>query len=166
MRRFLLAALVLALLIGAFAGVASARFAEEPASSAPALAPFDDRAAMPTADPAQPGAYGFRSSDEIAAALSAGTPGAAAASETTTGASASVTVTATVLPVLIIVVDDEGSVTELFTNTTDRGAGDVLYTVRRDDVSGEPAELTEDIWAETRAAMAQAAAGSSSIWTA
>lgn len=167
MRRLLLAALAAALLVGASVGVASARLADGSSPSAvTARDPFIVPATPPAADPTQDGAWGFRTARELAAELqpassgSAATPSAAPAG----GASATVTVTATVLPVVIIVVDRSGDVTELVTNTEDRGAGDALFIVRRGSAGGEPASLDAATWADARAALRQAAAGTGRIW--
>lgn len=160
-RRLLPAALATAVLVASFAGVASARLATD-APRAAKPAPFRAPAAQPRADSAQPGAYGFRTSNAIATdfqpAQPAGQPAAG-------GASASVTITATVLPVVTIVIDGSGDVVELFTNTEERVATDVLYLVRRDSIDGERGTLDADTWADARRALAQAHAGSGSIWS-
>jgi hypothetical protein len=162
-RRILPTAIATALLVGAFAGVASARLSND-APPAPERAPLVAPAAMPSASGTHPGSYAFRSPDAIGAEISgAAEPRGSASSG---GGSASIAVTATVLPVVIIVVDKAGDVTQLFTNTDERSARDVVYLVRRGDESGEAAALDADIWADARTAMKSAAAGTGAIWTA
>lgn len=166
MRRLLLTALAIALLVGTFAGVASARFAQGSAHGSPTAAPFRAPAAMPRADRSQAGALTFRSSQSIGAKIQrdAAPAGRSAASG---GASATVTVTAVVLPVVIIVLDAEtGDVAELVTNTFERDASSVVYLVRVGDPEGEAAPLTSAAWSQARAAMADAVAGTGSIWAA
>lgn len=166
MRRLLLTALAIALIVGTCAGVASARIAHDEATPAAARAPFlETPVAMPLEDPSQPGAWGFRDSDELAADIAA--PRAAThAGASSSGAAGTVTVTATVLPVVFIVVDDSGSIVELFTNTPDRDARTVLYVVREDTISGSRRDLDASTWAGARAALAEAGPGTGSIWTA
>jgi hypothetical protein len=162
-RRILPTAIATALLVGAFAGVASARLSTD-APAAPERSPIDAPAAMPSESDTHPGSYSYRSPDAIGAEISgAAAPNQSAASG---GGSATITVTATVLPVVIIVVDDAGEVTTLFTNTDDRSARDVVYLVRRGDESGEPTALDADIWASARAAMQSASVGTGAIWSA
>ena len=166
MRRILLPALVIALLVGSFAGVASARFADGGRGvDAPPAAPFRAPAVLPTADAAQPDAYGFRSSTAIGAAIQRAA-GAPASPSMSGGASTSVTVTAVVLPVVFIVVDAEGDVVELATNTDERDARGVLYLVREGSTSGDAADLDASTWAQARAALAEADAGTGTIWRA
>jgi hypothetical protein len=163
MRRLLFLALVIALLVGSFAGVASARFADGGAGAdGPVAAPFDAPAAAPRPDRSQPDSWSFRSSGAIGADLQAA-PAAAA----TSGASATVTVTAVVLPVVFIVLDEEtGAVRELVTNTDERDATNVMYLVRVGDEGGAPGVLDPHMWAMARAAMSRAVAGTGTIWTA
>ncbi len=154
------------MLVAAFAGVASARLAE-PARPAPDAAPFRAPAALPREDSAHPGAYGFRSSDAIGEGLEGdAAPASSSAPAPAGGAAATVTVTATVLPVVTIVVDEGGDVVELFTNTEERRATDVLYVVRAGSIDGEQGELDAATWADARAALADAHAGAGSIWSA
>lgn len=160
MRRLLPAAIVTALLAGSFAGVASARLVDDGAP-APKLAPMVAPAAMPAEDASHPRSYGFRSAVQIAGRYEQ--PGAAP--QPTSGASATVTVTATVLPVVFIVVDGSGNVSELVTNSPDRDADGVLFLVRRDATSGEALELDADTWADARAALRSARAGTGTIWS-
>lgn len=166
MRRLLLTALAIALLVGCFAGVASARFANSGGGTSPALAPFRAPAAPPAADRTQADSFTYTSARAIGLQIqreaAPATPAAASG-----GASASVTVTAIVLPVVIIVVDPEsGDVTELVTNTPERDARNVVYLVRSGSAEGEPAELTPGTWGAARSALARAEAGSGTIWTA
>jgi hypothetical protein len=163
-RRLLPIALAAAVIVATFAGVASARLTVLEPVAAPA-APFTAPVEAPAADPAYPGSYGFSTSDELAAAITddvpaAGTPSASG------GASATVTVTATVLPVVFIVVDDDGAVTALFTNTPERDARGVLYLVREGAEDGEPRELDSSTWAQARVALAAAHEGTGTIWSA
>lgn len=162
MRRILPAALVSALLAGTFAGVASARLAND---GAPAreLAPMRAPATLPTEDAEHPGSYGFRSSAAIASRYE---QPAAAPAQASSGAGATVTVTATVLPVVFLVVDGSGDLVEVFTNSPDRKADDVLFLVRRDSPSGAPVTLDVDTWADARVALGAARAGTGSIWSA
>jgi hypothetical protein len=162
-RRLLLIASISALLVGCFAGAASARLGggDDPAR---VRAPFHAPAAVPVADAAQPGSYGYRSSDDIARELerAAGAPAPAAPA---TGASASIRVTATVLPIVLVVVDADGAPTELITNTSDRDPRGVRYLFRRGSDHGAAVRLTAPIWSATRAALARAQAGTGSVWT-
>jgi hypothetical protein len=165
-RRILPTALAVALFVGAFAGVASARLAND-GPAAPKAAPFDAPAAVPAEDAAHPGSYGFRTSDALAAELEGRSSGATAAPAAAAGGtSATVTITATVLPVVTIVVDGDGDVEELVTNTDERDARGVLYVVRRGSADGAPATLDAATWADARAALAAAHAGTGSIWSA
>lgn len=160
MRRILPAALAIALVAGSFAGVASARLANdvEPAADrAPMMAP----AKLPVEDAAHPGSYGFRSSASIASRYAQPD----AAEETSGGGAATVTVTATVLPVVFIVVDDSGDVVELVTNSHDREAADVLFLPRRGSTSGPAVALDAATWADARAALGAARAGTGTIWS-
>jgi hypothetical protein len=164
MRRLLLPALATALLVGLFAGVASARFASDGGRATP-HAPFRAPALMPTADVAQPHAWSFRSSEAIGHELERQAP--AAPNALAAAGSATVTVTAVVLPVVIIVLDPKtGDVDELFTNTDQRDARGVVYLVREGSEDGTIAELTPAIWAQARAGLAHADAGTGSIWSA
>lgn len=163
MRRLLPTAIAVAVLVGTFAGVASARLADD-GPAAPEAAPFRAPAVLPREDAQHPGAYGFRTSAALAATLEGDAPAAAPASAT--GAGATVTVTATVLPVVTIVVDSGGDVVELVTNTAERDARGVLYVVRTDSASGDSAELDAATWADARAALAAAHVGTGTIWTA
>lgn len=161
MRRILPAALATALLAGSFAGAASARLAND---GAPArqLAPMVAPAALPAEDAAHPGSYGFRTSAAIARRYERPAVGA----QPSGGASATVTVTATVLPVVFIIVDGSGDVTELFTNSPDRNARGVLFLIRRDSTSGPAVELDAETWAAARTALRSAGAGTGTIWSA
>jgi hypothetical protein len=72
-----------------------------------------------------------------------------------------------VLPVVIIVIDTKtGDVDELCTNTDQRDARGVVYLVREGSEDGTIAELTPAIWAQARAGLAHADAGTGSIWSA
>lgn len=167
MRRLLLPALVLALLVGTFAGVASARFAESGSAQVDQrdAAPFRAPVALPAADAAQPGAWTFRSSDAIGRDMERAAGGAAAEPAGTAGAGATVTITAVVLPVVFIVVDESGDVTELVTNTEERDARAVVYLVRAGAPEGDSVTLDARIWAQARAALAEAGSGTGTIWT-
>ncbi len=167
MRRLLPIALATSVFVSVGAGVASARFAND-GPAAPKAAPFHAPAALPREDASQPGSFGFRTAATIAAKLE-GAPAPAPASApraATSGTSASITVTATVLPVVMIVVDETGDVIELVTNTPERNARDVLYLVRSGSASGAGAPLDAATWADARAALAAAHAGTGTIWTA
>ncbi len=161
MRRLLSTAIAVAVLVGTFAGVASARLAHD-GSAGPAAAPFRAPAVLPREDAQHPGTYGFRTSAALAAKLEGTAPAASAPS---TGASAAVTVTATVLPVVTIVVDSGGDVTELVTNTSERDSRGVLYVVRTGNSNGEAATLDAATWADARAALAAAHEGTGTIWS-
>lgn len=161
-RRLLPIALATAVLVAAFAGVASARLAGD-ADAGPAPAPFDAPEALPTQDATHPGSYGFRTSEQLAAPFEQAGP---ASSTGGTGASATVTVTAVVLPVVFIVVDEAGAVTRIVTNSDDRDARGVLYLPRIGSEDGEPVELDEATWAEARAALADAHEGTGTVWSA
>ena len=76
------------------------------------------------------------------------------------------TVTATVLPVVTIVVDATGAIQEIVVNTPDRDPRGVLYVLRLDDLEGATVELDAATWAAARAALADAHAGSGTIWSA
>lgn len=166
MRRLLLAALSIALIVGASAGAASARFTTDGSRTATwAAAPFHAPATLPRPDASQPGAYVFRPAAAIAAGLQRGAGSRAPAAAHAGGASATVSVTATVLPVVIIVLDDSGQVVELFTNTEQRSATGVVYLVRHAEPDGPRAALTADAWASARAALRRAAAGTGTIWS-
>ncbi|MCW2920223.1 MAG: hypothetical protein JWL76_97 [Thermoleophilia bacterium] len=163
MRRLLPTALAVAVLVGAFSGVASARLAGD-GHPAPKAAPFHAPAVVPREDADHAGTYGFRTSAAIAAKLT-GAEAPAAAAATSGGASATVTITATVLPVVTIVVD-HGSVVELVTNTPERDARGVLYVVRTDTSSGPTVALDAKTWASARTALAAAHVGTGTIWSA
>jgi hypothetical protein len=163
-RRILPIALAAAVIVATFAGVASARLSIlEPVAAT--AAPFTAPVEAPAADPAFPGSYGFSTSDELAAALGSDAT-AAGAPAASGGASATVTVTATVLPVVFIVVDEDGAVTALFTNTPERDVRGVLYLVREGAEDGEPRELDAATWARARVALAAAHEGTGTIWSA
>ncbi len=165
MRRLLPTALAVAVLVGTFAGVASARLASD-GPAAPTAAPFRAPAIAPREDAAHPLSYGFRSSDAIAAKLSGAKTPAGSAAAPAGGASATVTVTATVLPVVTIVVDDSGNVVELVVNTPERDTRGVLYVVRSGSASGPSVALDAATWADARSALADAHAGTGTIWSA
>jgi hypothetical protein len=166
MRRLLLIALTIALLVGATAGVASARFANSGGGIGPKAAPFHAPAVPPAADRTQPDAFTYRSAASIGAQLQRDAAPAAGASSAGAGG-ATVTVTAVVLPVVIIVLDAEtGDVAELMTNTPERDARGIVYLVRTGTDAGAPAELTPATWAQARAALAHATAGTGTIWSA
>ena len=70
------------------------------------------------------------------------------------------------LPVVTIVVDSDGDVVELFTNTPERDAVGVLYVVRSDSAEGRTLALDAATWADARAALANAHVGTGTIWSA
>lgn len=160
-RRILPIALGTAVLVAAFAGVASARLATD-TPPGPAPAPFRAPAAQPLEDAAQPGSYGFRTSQSIASDFQSAPTEPQPAS---TGTSATVTITATVLPVVTIVVDEAGEVVELFTNADSRNARNVMYLVRRGAIDGDRVVLDAATWASARAALANAHEGTGTIWS-
>lgn len=162
MRRLLLIAATVAIVVAACAGVASARMDHRTAPR-PVAAPFHAPAAMPRPDRAQPGAWGFRTSDALARDISGASsaPSAPAAS-----GGASITVTATVLPVVFLVVDRAGHVRSITTNTEARDATGVLYLVRSGSTSGAARPLTPATWRSARAALAHAHAGTGTVWSA
>lgn len=162
MRRILPIAIATAVLVAAFAGVASARLTDA-GSSQPAPAPFDVPAKLPTEDATHPGAYGYRTSDAIAAKYQDAAPASASHSG---GASATVTVTATVLPIVFLVVDESGDVVRIATNSPDRDANEVLFVARVGSETGEPRALDAALWTSARPALAEAHAGTGTIWTA
>ncbi|MCB0880420.1 MAG: hypothetical protein KDC46_15730 [Thermoleophilia bacterium] len=165
MRRILPIAIGTAVLVSAFAGVASARLStDEPAGPAPA--PLAAPAALPTEDSVHPGAFGYHTSDELAARYETGDATGDAGGTTSGGASATVTVTATVLPVVFLVYDDSGALVRIATNTPERDAQAVLFLPRTGSESGSPATLDADAWAAARAALADAHEGTGTIWTA
>lgn len=167
MRRLLSAALVIALLVGAFVGVASARLAvDHSGSPVRRAAPMRAPVAMPRPERTQPGAYSFRSAASIVASMEGPSTGAGGGERREAGAaSASVTVTATVLPVVMLVVDpDTGELRELFTNTPQRRATGVLYLVREGAPDGERGAMTPALWRAARAGLADAGAGTGTIW--
>ncbi|MCW2956962.1 MAG: hypothetical protein JWO69_1831 [Thermoleophilia bacterium] len=161
MRRFLLATLVSALLVGCFAGVASARLSDDGGGHR-VVDPYRLPAALPKADPLQAGSYGYRTSAAIAAGFSNGDASATDGGGASGGAS--ITVTATVLPVVLVVVDDEGGIESIVTNTPERDARSVLYSFRRGTASGRPTQLDATTWAATRTALRDAKAGAGTIW--
>lgn len=166
MRRLLLTALAIALLVGTFAGVASARFANGTGGVSPKADPFVVPSAPPAADRTQPDAFSYRSAASIGAQIQREAARTAPAQPAPAGG-ASVTITAVVLPVVIIVVDPEtGDVIELVTNTPERDARGVVYLVRSGSDAGTPAALTPGTWGQARSALARAEAGTGSIWTA
>jgi hypothetical protein len=101
----------------------------------------------------------------IAAKLAGDAPASSAAAPAS-GASATVTITATVLPVVTIVVDEDGDVVELVTNTPERNARGVLYVVRTGEATGPTADLDAATWADARGALAAAHVGTGTIWSA
>jgi hypothetical protein len=163
-RRLLPTALAVAILVGTFAGVASARLASD-GPAAPKAAPFHAPAVAPREDAAHALSYGFRSSDAIAAAMSGAAPAPRSGGSAAGGSSATVTITATVLPVVTIVVDESGNVVELVTNTPRRDARGVLYVVRTGSTSGANVALDRATWADARSALAAAHAGTGTIWS-
>lgn len=116
---------------------------------------------MPREDAAQPGTYGFRTSQSIAARMTAADSTHAAPAA---DGGATVTVTAIVLPVVTIVADT-GGVHEIWTNTPSRDPRGVLFAVREDIEGGETHPLDAATWAEARAALAQARAGTGKVWS-
>jgi hypothetical protein len=167
MRRLLLIAATIALLVGATTGVASARFASDGArpASTPAAAPFRAPLAAPRPDATQRGAYGYRAAARIGAAMQRGAAAPAPAAPAS-AAGATVTVTAVVLPVVLIVVDaHDGHVAKLITNTPERDATGVIYIVRTGSESGRAAALDGATWRAARAALAHARAGTGTVWS-
>lgn len=165
MRRLLPTALAVAVLVGAFSGVASARLAND-GPAAPKAAPFHAPAVAPREDAEHAGSYGYRTSAAIAAKLTGAAPAAAARSSATGGSSATVTITATVLPVVTIVVDGDHDVVELVANTPERDARGVLYVVRTGSSSAPTVALDAKTWASARTALAAAHVGTGTIWSA
>ena len=165
MRRLLPTALAVAILVGTFAGVASARLADD-GRPAPKAAPFHAPAVVPREDAEHARSYGFRSSAAIAAKLTGAKAPASSAAAPAGGASATVTITATVLPVVTIVVDDSDNVIELVTNTPERDARGVLYVVRTGASDGPNVALDATTWADARRALAAAHVGTGTIWSA
>ncbi|MCW2960870.1 MAG: hypothetical protein JWM25_654 [Thermoleophilia bacterium] len=163
MRRFLFIAVISALLVGCFAGVASARLAASD-DGRPARAPFAVPATAPSIDAAQPGAYGFQASSKIAAALQA-TSRQATQTATPEAAGASITITAVVLPTVTVVLDEAGVVVEIITNTPDRSATGAMYLFRRGTDTGPAVELDAATWRSARHALARTAAGTGTIYT-
>lgn len=165
MRRLLLTALLSALVVGLFAGVASARRSDDTVKPVRQAAPFRVSASMPSADAAHPGLWGYASSGEIARAMGGGAPTPSTDGTSTGGAGATVTVTATVLPVVMIVVDKSGRTTSLFTNTDGREPRGVLFTVRTGSIDGPARRLNPRIWSNAQQALGSARAGTGTIWS-
>jgi hypothetical protein len=73
------------------------------------------------------------------------------------------TVTAVVLPVRTVVVDDDGAVEEIWSNTEDLDGTHSLYVIRSGAIDGPFVALDTSIWGNVRLALAQASAGSGRI---
>lgn len=166
MRR-LLPFLVLVTLVSAmYAGVAWARTgvlpgAEPSASTGEATgphAPFHvPSTAVPTRDVTSKGpVYGFVTSERLGAVLAAEEREAAGAPAPT--APGTITVTARVLPAVTIQLDADGNVASLLTNTPDRDASRVLFSI-------PGGTLDTATWTQVRVALAAARAGTGTVWT-
>lgn len=121
-------------------------------------------AAAPAADAVQDGAYGYRSSQALAAEIerAAGPVDAPAAPAGGTA----VTVSATVLPVVFISLDADDQVVKVATNTPSRDANDVLFVFLRAGDDASRLAPSAASWAAARAALAEAEAGTGTIWAA
>lgn len=167
MRRFLplsvLIVLVSVLLFGAaMAARAATAGSQEQASARTAIdAPFTVPVRAPERDPRAGGfVYGYRTSDELGAALDAREARTSANGRAETprrGDAGTVTVTARVLPGVVVTLDAGGQVAKLETNTADRNARDVMLVL--------PRELDAATWRDLRAALLDARSGTGVVWS-
>jgi len=74
-----------------------------------------------------------------------------------------VTITATVLPMVTIQLDRSGKLASIVSNTPERDARSVLFGARAAD--GSTRAISPALWAEVRAALAHAKAGTGTIWS-
>ncbi|MCW2928375.1 MAG: hypothetical protein JWM86_2343 [Thermoleophilia bacterium] len=161
MRRILLIALSCAAIAALGAGAASAQLDAAPAA-AKVRAPFLVPAAAPIADTTQEGAYGYRSSEELADELRRDAAPASTAPAPAGGAT--ISVSAVVLATVIVTVDADGAPVRIQTNTEQRDPADVVYVFRAGSDAGPYEAPTAATWAATRAALADATAGVGTIW--
>lgn len=159
MRRFLPLSVLVLLVAAALFGAAMATRAATPDAGAKeqvasrVAAPITAPAAAPDRDRSSNGfIYGYRTSDELGAALDVAE---GPATEEPLGAG-QIRVTARVLPAVVVTLDDAGRISKLQANTDARDARSVMYVL--------PRALDAATWTELRSALAEASAGTGTIW--
>lgn len=151
------------MLVAAFAGVASARLGGGSDAASPAPAPMLAPRELPRPVQGQSGAFALRGLDELSAPYERSGD---AAGPTASAGGATVTVSAIVLPVVFLVLDADGEVVRIATNSPDRDPAAVLFLPRLGDEAGAPVALDQRTWELARTALADARAGTGTIWSA
>lgn len=161
MQRILPITLITSVLVAIFAGAAYARLSNGDSVPAQKMAAMHVPQALPEVDPAHDGAYGYRTSKQIAQSFQGPSD-----KNRQGGASSSVTVSAIVLPVVIVVFDRQGgNALKLVTNTADRSHKDVLFLPRLGSESGAALELDARMWSSAKYALTKAHAGTGMVWS-